>query len=144
MTDISRRVVLGAGASGIAATVVGAGALEPVLAAGAGPRKRKKALSGRITADRDLYRRQRFVRHERKEFRVGGPHGSQRMELASVRDLASAPGANRSFELTFRTRHAGPEQGTYQVKRRRFARTSLFLVPTDDTRRTYRAIVNNR
>lgn len=140
MSDLSRRAVLGASATGLAGTVVGVGApaaLAPAPAAAA-PQP--------ITRQPALYRRGRFAKRRTRSFRVTGPGVRTSMKLVAVTDLSSggARGSLRSFELTFRARRRGPGQGTYTVSRSAFAATSLFLVPTDDSRRTYRAVVNNR
>lgn len=144
MTDLTRRSVLGAGATGVAVTLVGlpdlataAPVADTVVPAGAAAR--------RFTREARLYRRKRFVKARKARFRVTGPGVAITLRLVAVRDIPGvARGSNRSFELTFTAPRRGPEQGTYTLKRRRFARTSLFLVPTDATRRTYRATVNNR
>ncbi len=60
-----------------------------------------------------------------------------------ISDLSSVQaGADQAFGLTFRSQRRGPEQATFTVRRHRFAPITLFLVPTDATRRTYYAVVN--
>lgn len=98
-----------------------------------------------LTTSRDLYRRRRFARRRGRRFQVSGPGVRRRMRLVAVEDVAStAAGSQRSFSLTFRSPVRGPAQGTYRVRRWRFAATDLFLVPVDEGRRTYQAVVNNR
>ena len=140
MSELTRRSVIGASATGLAAAASGLGApatAAPVLAAEA-PQP--------VTRQAALYRRARFAKRRTRAFWVTGPGLRMSMKLVAVTDLSSggARGSLRSFELTFRARRRGPEQGTYTVSRSQFAATSLFLVPTDASRRAYRAVVNNR
>ncbi|WP_418058544.1 DUF6916 family protein [Pimelobacter simplex] len=143
MTDLSRRTVLATGATGVAVTLVGLpGAAQAAPLAATAP---AAPAARTFTREAKLYRRKRFVAQRKARFRVTGPGVAIKMRLVAVRDLPRVSrGSNRSFELTFTAPRRGPEQGTYTFKRRRFARTSLFLVPTDETRRVYRATVNNR
>lgn len=143
---LTRRSALGAGAGGVAAAVVLSGAASeaaftapPLSLAGPTPAARAFTDAGR------LYRRRRFTRRRGRRFRVTGPGVRQRMRLVGVDDLARAvSGSEHSFELTLRAPRPGPAQGTYRLRRPGFAATDLFLVPTDETRRTFRAVVNNR
>lgn len=142
MTDLSRRTVLGAGASAVAVATVGVSSVPAVAAT---PVSAPIPVTRRFTSEAWLYRRKRFLKRRRSRFWVVGPGVRQIMVLSAVRDIPSvAKGSARSFELTFKATRRGPEQGTYALKRRRFTSTSLFLVPTDATRRTYRATINNR
>ncbi len=144
MTDLSRRSVLGATASGVAVAVVGVPAAPDLAVAAPLPAHAVPAARG-YTRERSLYRRKRFAKLRTKKFTVVVPGGRMRMTLVRVANIQGVEkGSKRSFELTFAAPRKGPVQGTYLVERRRFAATSLFLVPTDDTRRTYRAVVNNR
>lgn len=140
MSELTRRTVLGASATGVVVAAVGV----PSPRASALPAT-VTAAAPRSTTSRRLYRRRRFTAHRGERFTVSGAGMRMRMKLVKVSDLpAVAKGSERSFALTFRAPRAGVDQGTFQVRRRRFATTSLFLVATDDTRRTYRAVVNNR
>jgi len=131
--DLTRRTVLGAGATALAAAVV------------AGPAPAEAAATRATTRAVSLYRRKRWAKQRRRSFLVTGPGVKLRMTLTAVRNIPhTTAGSQRSFELVFRASRRGPESGTFDLKRSRFARTSLFLVPTDETRRTYRATVNNR
>ncbi|AIY18089.1 hypothetical protein GUY44_24710 [Pimelobacter simplex] len=140
MTDLTRRTVLATGATGVAVTLaVLPGAAEAAPLVTAAPAARG------FTREAKLYRRKRFVAQRTARFRVTGPGVAIKLRLTAIRDIPRVTrGSNRSFELTFTAPRRGPEQGTYTLKRRRFAATSLFLVPTDETRRVYRATVNNR
>lgn len=135
MSDLTRRTVVGAGATGLALTLVTATPSEQATAAVPRP-----------AASTRLYRRDRFARQRRKVFRVTGPGVRTTMTLTAVTDLSAGGvrGSTRTFEVTLRSTRRGPEQGTYTLARTGFARTALLLVPTDETRRTYRAVVNNR
>lgn len=144
MTDLSRRTVLGASATGAAVAMVGVSVPDLAVAAPTAPTAAPRRARG-VTRDAKLYRRQRFLKQRKARFTVSGGGMRLKMKLVAIEDIPSvAPGSKRSFSLTFRAQRRGPEQGTYQVKRSRFDRTSLFLVPTDDTHRTYRAVINNR
>jgi hypothetical protein len=141
MTDLTRRTVLATGATGAAVAVVGL----PDLAGATPLAPARPAAAPRYTRETKLYRRKRFVQQRKQRFRVTGPGTAIKMTLVAVTDIPLvAKGSNRSFELTFTAPRRGPEQGTYTFQRRRFKATSLFLVPTDDTRRRYRATINNR
>lgn len=125
MTHLSRRTLLGAGAAGVAMAVLAA---PDAFAA---------------TSQARLYRRGRFLRLRRKAFRITAHTGTWTLRLTEVSDLPLAgTGATDSFTLTFRSADAGPLQGTYLLRRPGFASTMLFLVPSDEARRTYRAVVN--
>lgn len=142
MSDLTRRTVLGASATGLAATVVGGAVAEPAQAA---PARRTGLLARRFTAEHALYRRGRFASRRGSAFWVTGAGVRVSMRLVKVTDISGASrGSLRSFELTFHAARKGPVQGTYTLSRKRFAATSLFLVPTGADRRTYRAVVNNR
>jgi hypothetical protein len=124
MTDLSRRGVLGAGAVGVV--------LAPLVT----------ATEAAAAASRNLYGRKRFKRMLNKKFRLGSGPGSARVRLVRVSNLPSSPrGDTRQFALTFKAKTAGPPQGTYTLRRKGFASTSLFVVP-DARRRTYHAVVN--
>ena len=126
MTELSRRTLLGAGAAGVAMTVLAA-APEAFAA----------------TSQARLYTRGRFVRLRRKAFQITDHTGTWTVRLAAVSDLPlAATGATSSFTLTFRSAAAGPPQGTYLLRRPGFASTMLFLVPSDAACRTYQAVVN--
>ncbi len=141
MSDLTRRTVLGASATGLAASVV-ASAADPVAAAPARP---AGPITRRFTSEHALYRRGRYLKRRGSAFWVTGTGVRLTMKLVKVSDISGASrGSLRSFELTFRASRKGPTQGTYTLSRKRFAATSLFLVPTDADRRTYRAVVNNR
>ncbi|HVK27138.1 MAG TPA: hypothetical protein VM575_02270 [Nocardioides sp.] len=142
MSDLTRRAVIGASATGLAAVATAAGVGEPATAAPVPA----VAAPQSVTRQAALYRRARFAKRRTRAFWVTGPGVRISMKLVAVADLSSggARGSLRSFELTFRARRRGPEQGTYTVSRSQFAATSLFLVPTDASRRTYRAVINNR
>ena len=97
------------------------------------------------TASSDLYTRARFRRQLRSSFRVVGRTGEWRMRLIRVNNLPKAPdGDRRRFALTFRSRVPGPPQGSYVFRRKRFAATTLFVVPSDPKRRTYQAVVSSK
>ncbi|MBM0126528.1 DUF6916 family protein [Pimelobacter simplex] len=144
MTELTRRTVLGATATGVAVAAVG---LAPPVAAavpglGAAP---VEVAERAFTRNARLYRRERFKKHRKARFIVTGPGVRLRMRLVDVSNIPLVTkGSNRSFELTFTTTRPGPGQGTYTVRRRRFRATSLFLVPTDASHRRYRATINNR
>lgn len=136
MFQPTRRTVLGACATALAASAVPAAVPSPAAA---------DVTAAPYTRSTGLYRRTRWVRRQRRSFLLIAPGVRKRMTLVSVRDIPhAAAGSQRSFELVFRTASAGPEQGTYEARRSGFSRTSLFLVPTDESRRTYRATINNR
>jgi len=117
----------------------GAAAVVPDLVAPAAVAERA------FTKDAKLYRRKRFKKHRKQRFTATGPGVRIKLKLVDVANIPLVTkGSNRSFELTFTTKRPGPPQGTYELKRRSFRRTSLFLVPTDASRRRYRATVNNR
>lgn len=131
--DLTRRTVLGAGATALAAGAMGAAAPAPAEAAAT------------YTRSAGLYRRPRWSARRGRTFLVTAPGVRVRMTLTAVRNIPNvARGSERSFELVFRAAGRGPDQGTYDVRRTRFSRTSLFLVPADEGRRTYRATINNR
>ena len=126
MTELSRRVVLGAGAAGAAALAV-VPSMEAAAAATA----------------KDLYTRRRFTRLRGKKFQLSNGSRSWAVKLTHVKDLEhAARGEQRSFALTFRRATPGPPQGTYTLRRPGFSPTVLFVVPSDRRRRTYEVVVN--
>lgn len=126
MTSTTRRSLLRAGAVGAA--------LAPLLLA--------PEVYAAATTRRDLYTRTRFVALRRKTFRLTGAGRHWRVRLTDVRNLPNCSRKDpHAFSLTFRSRVAGPEQGSYVLQRPGFRPTTLFLVPSDRARRTYEAIV---
>lgn len=138
MTDLSRRSVIGAGAAALAAGTLGVGVPvvgAPALAGAAEPT---------YTSAENLYRRSRFATLRRKWFGLSGGGTRIAVQLSSVGDLpGEAAGAERRFQMTFTCRSAGPPQGTYTLRRSGFTATSIFLVPHDDSRRSYTAVVHS-
>lgn len=125
MTYTSRRSLLRGGVLGVALAPLAPSWFAPATAAGS------------------LYSRPRFTRLLKARFTMVGHGGRWRVTLVRVRDLPGAPrGDRKRFNLTFRTAVPGPPQGTYRVKRYGFTTTTLFLVPSDVTRRTYHAVIN--
>ena len=126
MTELSRRNLLVAGALGIV--------LAPFASA------REAFAAG--TTKRGLYRRSRFAPLRQRRFTVRGPDGTWSMRLVKVRNLPHSPRRDENrFALTFRCSRGGPPQGSYTLRRDKFAPTTLFLVPSDDSRRTYEAVI---
>jgi uncharacterized protein DUF6916 len=122
----TRRAVLGAG-------VLGA-ALAPVLLA--------PDAYAAATTRRSLYARSRFSVMRRKSFRLEGAGRHWRVRLTRVGNLPNCSKKDpHAFSLTFRAAGAGPEQGSYVLRRPGFRATTLFVVPSDRTRRTYEAVV---
>jgi len=137
MTDVSRRSVIGAGAAAIAASALGVGG-PLVGAVGA------HAADPTYTSAEKLYRRSRFAALRGKGFRLTGGDTQIRVRLTEVADLPDeGAGSETSFRLTFTSRSAGPPQGTYALRRDGFAKTSMFVVPNDTSRRSYTAVVNS-
>jgi hypothetical protein len=139
MTDISRRGLIGAGATGVVVGVLG-----PGPSAEAAHRRRRRRKHRRKVAKRptDLYARSRYAGLLDATFTLTGAAGAATVTLTGVRDLPSAAaGADGCFALTFRSPTAGPPQGTYTLRRDGFAATDLFVVP-DRGRRSYQAVVN--
>lgn len=137
MTGTSRRVLLRASAfAAVAAPFVSA---ESAAAArGKGPKGPKGP-----KRPRSLYGRSRFAPLLNAKFTLTGSTGSWLITLTQVSDIPqAAAGDAQSFGLTFRASTAGPPQGTYTLRRRGFTPTTLFVVPSDASRRTYQAIVN--
>lgn len=129
-TDLTRRGVLAGTAVAVMAGVV-ARAGTPVATA-----------RERFTRDGSLYARRRWTRARGRRFEVSGDGFTARGRLTAVTQLANGSRrADRNFMLTFEFTGRGPAQGTYTVRGSRFAATSLFLVPTDESRRTTRAVV---
>lgn len=136
MTDISRRRVIGTGVAAIAAGALGVGV--PLAGAPAA-----RATDPTYTAAASLYRRSRFSSLRGQWFGLSGGGSRIAVRLIAVDDLPSeAAGSESNFRLTFTCRSAGPEQGTYTLRRSGWTTTSLFVVPKDDQRRTYTAIIN--
>jgi hypothetical protein len=126
MRETTRRTLLRAGAVGLA--------IAPVLVA--------PEVFAAASTRRDLYARDRFGSLRRKTFRLEGPSRHWRVRLTKVGNLpSSSRGDKHRFSLTFRCGTAGPEQGSYVLRRAGFRPTTLFLVPSDAGRRTYEAIV---
>lgn len=139
MSDLSRRSVIAASATGL----VAGGVLAPVGAADAAPTPARAPAARPFTTSPHLYARSRFAALRKARFTVRGPAGSTTMVLVSVADVPGAPhGDNRHYQLTFRCSAPGPHQGTFTLERRGFTPTSMFLVPNDEERRYYLAIVN--
>ncbi len=125
MTNLSRRSLLATSAMGAA--------LSPFLGGG----------TAEAAQSRFAYSRARFLPLRRKRFRVSGPGGRWTVRLLEVSDLSRAQRKDdRAFGLSFRSQRRGPEQGTYTIRRARFAPTTLFLVPADASRRNYYAVVD--
>ena len=125
MTTTSRRSLLRAGAIGAV--------LAPLVPSWFTP----------ASASGGLYYRPRFERLVSRKFTIAGPTGRWQASLVKVSDApGAARGDRKCYDLTFRTAVAGPRQGTYHLKRYGFTTTSLFLVPSDKSRRTYRAVIN--
>ena len=124
MVELNRRSLLATGAVG--------SALAPFLGTEA----------AQASKPRVAYSRARFLPQRRKRFRVDGPGGRWTARLLEI-DLSSAQkGHDARFGWTFRSQRRGPEQGTFTVRRTRFSPITLFLVPTDASRRNYYAVVN--
>ena len=97
------------------------------------PRRRPGATSTPAAASAAL---------RRKTFRLEGRGPA----LAGEADRGREPAPRKQegparFSLTFRSGSAGPEQGSYVLRRPGFRPTTLFVVPSDATRRTYEAVV---
>jgi hypothetical protein len=126
MTETTRRSLLAVSAMGAALTPF---LLSPDAYAAA-------------TTRRDLYNRTRFSGLRRKTFRLEGAGRHWRVKLTEVRNLPHTPSKDQHrFSLTFRSGSAGPEQGSYVLRRAGFRPTTLFLVPSDRERRTYQAVI---
>ena len=126
MTSATRRTLLAASALGAV--------LAPVLLA--------PDVYAATTTRRDLYTRSRFWALRRKTFRLDGAGRHWRVKLTKVGNLPNSKKRNpHAFSLTFRTGAAGPEQGSYVLRRPGFKATTLFLVPSDRDRRTYEAVI---
>jgi uncharacterized protein DUF6916 len=126
MTSTTRRGLLRAGVLGLA--------LAPVLV---GPE-----VLAAVTMRKDLYARGRFAPLRHRSFRLEGPTRHWRVRLTKVGHLPAARRHDEHrFSLTFRCGTAGPEQGSYVLRRPGFRPTTLFLVPTDPGRRTYQAVI---
>ena len=126
MTSATRRTLLAASALGAA--------LAPVLLA--------PDVYAAATTRRDLYSRSRFSAMRRKSFRLEAAGRHWRVKLTKVGNLPNCRKKDpHAFSLTFRSGAAGPEQGSYVLRRPGFKATTLFLVPTGSDRRTYEAVV---
>jgi hypothetical protein len=126
MRQTTRRTLLRAGAVGLA--------LAPLLVA--------PEVFAVATTRRGLYARERFTSLRRRTFRLDGATRHWRFTLTDVGNLPNVGrGDQHSFSLTFRCGSVGPEQGSYVLGRPGFRSTTLFVVPCDASRRTYRAVV---
>jgi hypothetical protein len=126
MTSTTRRTLLAVGAVGAALTPF---LVSPDAFAAA-------------TTRRDLYTRTRFSGLRRKVFRLEGDDRHWRVKLTKVGNLPNCHKRDpHAFSLTFRSGAAGPEQGSYVLRRAGFRPTKLFLVPSDRERRTYQAVI---
>jgi hypothetical protein len=126
MTKTTRRSLLRASALGAA--------LAPLLLA--------PEVYAAATTRRDLYARKRFSALRRKAFRLEGAGRHWRVKLTKVGNLPNCKKKDpHAFSLTFRSGAAGPEQGSYLLRRPGFKPTTLFLVPSDRDRRTYEAVI---
>jgi len=125
MKSTSRRAVLFASAWGAVAA--------PFLASA--------EASAAATTKANLYVRDRFTPLRRKSFRLEAAGRHWRVKLTKVGNLANCQrSAQHAFSLTFRAGSAGPEQGSYVLRRPGFKATTLFVVPSAD-RRTYEAVI---
>jgi len=126
MTETTRRSLLRASALGVA--------LAPLLLA--------PEVYAAATTRRDLYARKRFSALRRKAFRLEGNGRHWRVKLTKIGNLPNCKKKDpHAFSLTFRSGAAGPEQGSYLLRRPGFKPTTLFLVPSDRDRRTYEAVI---
>jgi hypothetical protein len=126
MMQTSRRAMLGAGAAAVLSASLG------------------WAVPAEAVSPARLYRRSRFVPLVGRSWRLVGDTGRWRVTLVDISDLMGAPrGDQGQYRLTFRTSRRGPAQGSYRLVRAGFTDTPMFLVSTDDERRTYQAVVNN-
>jgi hypothetical protein len=126
MRETSRRALLLASASGVMAA----------------PFVRVAEASAAATTRSGLYARKRFTSLRRKTFRLESGSRHWRVKLTKVRNLPNTRrGDQHSFSLTFSCRSAGPEQGSYVLRRAGFRPTTLFLVPSDAGRHTLEAVV---
>lgn len=125
MKDLSRRGLLGAAFFGVV--------IAPFVDSG-------EAVAARLRSN--LYSRARFHALRGRKFQMLGSGSPTPVRLVRIRDLQSTlHGDEHRFALTFRAAKAGPPQGTYTLRRRGFAATTLFVVP-DARHRTYQAVVN--
>ena len=132
MSGISRRGLLGAGVFGIV--------LAPFARAEAAEGATSNAVARHRS--RNLYTRGRFKPLRAKRFHLTGPTTRTPVRLVRISDLKStAHGDEHRFALTLRATKQGPPQGTYTLRRRGFAPTTLFVVP-DARRRSYEAVIN--
>jgi hypothetical protein len=126
MTSTTRRSLLRAGSLALV--------LAPMLLA--------PEVYAAATTRRDLYARTRFAALRRKTFRLEGAGRHWRVRLTDVKNLPHTPRKDQHrFSLTFRSGAAGPEQGSYVLRRPGFKPTTLFVVPSDRQRRTYEAVI---
>jgi hypothetical protein len=127
MTKISRRAILRTGAVGIA--------LAPFFSA--------RAAFAALAPVKNLYIRSRFTPLRNATFLMASGTRTWSGTLTQISDLPpAAHGDIDRFGLTFHTSAAGPPQGTYSFRRFGFTATTLFVVPSDASRRTYQAIIN--
>jgi hypothetical protein len=125
MTDTSRRSLLRAGAFGAL--------LAPLVSV-------RTAFAAATT---NPYSRSRFTKLQNATFSLADGTGTWSVVLLSTTDLDGAPrGDDNRYALTFRSSVVGPPQGSYTLQRNGFTATTLFVVPSDSTHRTYQAIVN--
>jgi hypothetical protein len=125
MTDTSRRTLLRVGAFGAV--------LAPLASV-------RTAFAATTT---NLYARSRFTKLQKARFSMVEGTTTWSVTLVSVSDLAGAPrNDDNRYGLTFTSSVSGPAQGSYTFQRSGFAPTTLFVVPSDASRRTYEAIVN--
>jgi len=126
MTRTTRRALIRASALGAA--------LAPLLLA--------PEVYAAATTRRDLYLRTRFSALRRKSFRLEAAGRHWRVKLTKVGNLPNCKKRDpHAFSLTFRSGAAGPEQGSYVLRRPGFKPTTLFVVPSDARRRTYEAVI---
>lgn len=125
MTETSRRALLRAGAFGV--VVAPFASVRTAFAA----------------ATTNLYTRSRFTPLLNNTFQLVSATRSLSVTLSQVSDLPqAASGDNQRFGITFRSSATGPPQGTYTLRRPGFTSTTLFVVPSDASRRTYQAVIN--
>jgi hypothetical protein len=126
MTETSRRALLFGSAFGVVAA----------------PFVRSAEASAAASTKPGLYARDRFTSLRRKPFRLDGAGRHWRVKLTKVGNLPNCKKKDpHAFSLTFRSGSAGPEQGSYVLRRPGFRPTTLFLVPSDRGRRTYEAVI---
>ena len=131
MAETSRRNVLRAGVVLAASSVplgIGTQALSFVAGPGAGS-----------------LRRSTFAPHVGSRVTFVGLGSRHVAKLAKVEDAPyGQAGHDLSFRLLFRTRGAGPGQGTYRLKHPAFGGIDLFVTPIGQKPGLYEAIVDAR